>query len=65
MTAYPTKYEIYEDDECTELMATFNAFDEETFEVKVDNKLISSGDLIKLAKLLEIAEKQLKEGIEK
>ena len=63
MTAYPIKYEVYEDDGCTELMATFNAFDEETFEVKIDDKLISSKDLRELARLLEIAEKQLKEGI--
>ena len=63
MKAYPTKYEVYEDNECTELMAKFTAFDEETFEVKIDNKLISSKDLRELARLLEIAEEQLKEGI--
>ena len=63
MTAYPIKYEVYEDDSCTELMATLSAFDEDTFEVKIDDKLISSKDLRELARLLEIAEKQLKEGI--
>ncbi len=64
MKAYPTKYEVYEDNECTELMAKFTAFDEDTFEVKIDDKLISSKDLRELARLLEIAEKQLKEGIQ-
>lgn len=64
MKAYPIKYEVYEDDSCTELMAKFNAFDEDTFEVKIDDKLISSKDLRELARLLEIAEKQLKEGIQ-
>ena len=54
---------IIEDDERPELIATFTAFDEEIFEVKIDDKLVSSDDLMKLAILLKIAEKQLKEGI--
>ena len=60
MKAYPTQYEVYEDNE---LIAKFQAFDECSFSVTIEDKIIESENLKKIAQLLEIAEKQLEEGI--
>ena len=63
MIAYPTIWEIYDTKTDAILMAKFQAFDECSFSVTIEDKVIDSEDLKKIAELLEIAEKQLEEGI--
>ena len=63
MIAYPTIWEIYDTKIDPILIAKFQAFDECSFSVTIEDKVIESEDLKKIAQLLEIAEKQLEEGI--
>jgi hypothetical protein len=65
MIAYPTVWEIYDTKTDAILMAKFTAFDEESFNVSIEDKIIDSENLKKIAELLKIAEKQLIEGIVK
>jgi len=57
MKMYPTKWEVYTDD-LSELMAEFEAMDEDTIIVSIKNKVIDPSDLIELSKCLKKAYEQ-------
>ena len=60
IVAYPVKWEVYSNDD---MIAKFDAFDEDTFEIQISNSIISGTEMISLGALLKQAEVQLKEGL--
>lgn len=60
MKAYPTEFEVMIDEET--VFAKLKAFDDESFNVKMDI-ICSPADIRKLADALERCEKLLKDGI--
>jgi len=61
LIAYPTKFEVYDDD--AEIMiATFEAFDDATFKLTIDT-IVDSNDLMALSKMLKRIETDYKGGI--
>jgi len=60
MKICPTKWEIYTDD-LSELIAEFEAIDEDAIIVSIKNKVMDPSDLIQLSQCLEKAYKQYNE----
>ena len=58
---YPTKFEVM--DVFDDIVAKFEAFDDEALEVELLNKIWNAEDLRRLADVLEIAENSLKNGL--
>ena len=61
---YPTEFEVYDDEEDKYQVAKFTAFDEETFSISIEDKIISPDELRKIADMLDTSLKLLKEGME-
>ena len=61
---YPTEFEVYDDEEDKYQVAKFTAFDEETFSISIEDKIISPDELRKIADMLDASLKLLKEGME-
>ena len=61
---HPTEFEVYDDEEDKYQVAKFTAFDEETFSISIEDKIISPDELRKIADMLDISLKLLKEGME-
>lgn len=61
MIAFPTKYEVYYDDKET-MIAKFNMFDDESFDVEIKT-ILSSDDLRKIADLLDEVSEINEKGI--
>jgi hypothetical protein len=62
MRMYPVKYEIVDDAET--LVGTFEAFDESSFTITINDVILSPDDLRTIADRLELAQKHLKEGFD-
>ena len=56
---YPTEFEVY-DEEDKYQVDKFTAFDEETFSISIEDKIISPDDLRKIANMLDTSLKLLK-----
>ena len=61
---HPTEFEVYDDEEDKYQVAKFTAFDEETFSISIEDKIISPDELRKIADMLDASLKLLKEGME-
>ena len=62
MKMYPMELEIYDENE--DICCTLKAIDEYSLTIKIDDKVLNAEELHEIADLLEIAQKQLENGIQ-